>query len=643
MTAIAPARTGSYPLRAGNRVRPLIDGEPAFRRICEAVEAARRRVWVTIAFVDHDAQLPDGRGTVFDVLDRAAARGLDVRVLFWREPELASLLPDSEHFAGTDAERKWLRERGARFRARWDHLPHYCHHQKSWVLDAGEAGELAFVGGINLDRGSIVVPGHPPRPDSPSVHDLFVEVAGPASTDVAHNFVQRWNEASERDRPDGCWPDADVAGPLPFPSQLAPPSGEVPVQIARTIRPGIYTAGVAAPDAAPFPIAAGESSILEQYLAAIDGAREGIYIENQFLGAPSVLEHLALAVARDVEVVFVLPGMPMDAVRDTRARGGQAALFFEALAALGERPNFTLRRAGVERPDRRHAPRVRAREDDARRRRLGDHRLREHPAAVVPRRCRAERVRLAPGDRSRAANRSAGGASRARHRHDRSRRRAAHLRGTRAREPRRPCAGRSPRGTRLGARSRQVRARAGLNGSRQSPYCARHDEDNAVGASFDLLIRGGTLVDGTGAPGRRGDVGIRDGRIAALGDVSGDADRVLDADGAVVAPGFVDIHTHYDAQVFWDRMLTHLALAWRHQVVMGNCGFGVAPTRPAHRELVLRTLERVEGMSLDALLAGVGRDWPFETFPEFLDRDRAPRHRGQRRRARRPHAGPAAT
>jgi cardiolipin synthase len=342
MTAIMPARTGSYPLRAGNRVRPLIDGEPALRRICEAVEAARHRVWATIAFLDHDAQLPAGRGTAFDVLDRAAARGLDVRVLFWREPELPSLLPDSQHFGGTDEEREWLRGRGARFRARWDHLPHYCHHQKSWVLDAGEPGELAFVGGINLDRGSIVGPGHPPRTDGPSVHDLYVEIAGPASTDVAHNFVQRWNEASERDRPDGCWPDAGVAGPLPFPSRLAPAAGDAPVQIARTIRPGVYRAGVAAPDAAPFPIADGESSILAQYVAAIDGARHGIYIENQFLGAPAILERLALAVARGVEVVFVLPGVPMAAVRDTRARGGRAALFFDALATLGARPNFTL-------------------------------------------------------------------------------------------------------------------------------------------------------------------------------------------------------------------------------------------------------------------------------------------------------------
>src|SRR5205814_10415267 len=80
----------------------------------------------------------------------------------------------------------------------------------------------------------------------------------------------------------------------------------------------------------------------------------------------------------------------------------------------------------------------------------------------------------------------------------------------------------------------------------------------------------------------------------------------------------VDIHTHYDAQVFWDRMLTISPWHGVTSVVMGNCGFGVAPTRPAHRELVLRTLESVEGMALDALQAGMGADWPFETFPQFL-------------------------
>ena len=137
--------------------------------------------------------------------------------------------------------------------------------------------------------------------------------------------------------------------------------------------------------------------------------------------------------------------------------------------------------------------------------------------------------------------------------------------------------------------------------------------------SYDLLIRGGDLIDGTGAPARRGDVAIRDGRVAALGEVKGSARETLDASGCVVAPGFVDIHTHYDAQVLWDRLLSISPWHGVTSVVMGNCGFGIAPTRAEHRDLILRTLESVEGMSLDALRAGVGDDWPFESFPEYLD------------------------
>jgi N-acyl-D-aspartate/D-glutamate deacylase len=136
---------------------------------------------------------------------------------------------------------------------------------------------------------------------------------------------------------------------------------------------------------------------------------------------------------------------------------------------------------------------------------------------------------------------------------------------------------------------------------------------------FDLVVRGGTLVDGTGGEPVRGDLGIRAGRIAALGQVEGAASRTLEADGLVVAPGFVDIHTHYDAQVMWDRMLTISPWHGVTTVVMGNCGFGVAPTRPEHRGLVMRTLEKVEGMSLAALEAGLGEAWPFETFPQYLD------------------------
>ena len=135
---------------------------------------------------------------------------------------------------------------------------------------------------------------------------------------------------------------------------------------------------------------------------------------------------------------------------------------------------------------------------------------------------------------------------------------------------------------------------------------------------YDLLITGGTIIDGTGAPRREGDVGIKDGRIVALGEAPGRATETIEARDQIVAPGFVDIHTHYDAQILWDRMLSISPWHGVTSVVMGNCGFGVAPTRAEHRELIMATLEKVEGMSIAALKEGLGRDWPFETFPEYL-------------------------
>lgn len=134
--------------------------------------------------------------------------------------------------------------------------------------------------------------------------------------------------------------------------------------------------------------------------------------------------------------------------------------------------------------------------------------------------------------------------------------------------------------------------------------------------AHELVIRGGTVVDGTGAPGVLADVGISGGRIVEIGqDLSGE--RTLDAHGHVVAPGFIDIHTHYDAQVFWDPALTPSCFHGVTTVVAGNCGFSIAPTRPADRGLIARTLENVEDMDVETLAAGI--PWDFETFPEYLE------------------------
>ncbi|TDC65011.1 amidohydrolase [Actinomadura sp. GC306] len=137
---------------------------------------------------------------------------------------------------------------------------------------------------------------------------------------------------------------------------------------------------------------------------------------------------------------------------------------------------------------------------------------------------------------------------------------------------------------------------------------------------MDLLLRRASLIDGTGGPARPADVAVEDGRVSAVrppGELApGEATEVVDLDGLVLAPGFIDVHTHYDAQILWDGDLTPSSWHGVTSVVMGNCGFGVAPTPPAHRETVVRTLENVEGMSMEALEAGI--DWCFETFPEYL-------------------------
>ena len=135
---------------------------------------------------------------------------------------------------------------------------------------------------------------------------------------------------------------------------------------------------------------------------------------------------------------------------------------------------------------------------------------------------------------------------------------------------------------------------------------------------YDLKIVNGTLIDGTGSDRRTGDIGVKDGRIVTVGQAPDDAARVIDATGRIVSPGFIDIHTHYDVQVFFDRMLSISPWHGVTTVVMGNCGFGIAPTHVRDREFILKNLQHVEGMPYESTSAGMGA-WGFETFPEYLD------------------------
>lgn len=134
---------------------------------------------------------------------------------------------------------------------------------------------------------------------------------------------------------------------------------------------------------------------------------------------------------------------------------------------------------------------------------------------------------------------------------------------------------------------------------------------------FDIVIRNGTIVDGTGGARFRGDVAIRDGLIVEVGQVSGAARRTLDAEGAIVTPGFVDIHTHYDGQVSWDSQLAPSSINGVTSAAMGNCGVGFAPARPDKHDFLIALLEGVEDIPGTALAEGLSWDW--ESFPDYLD------------------------
>ncbi|MFT5685130.1 MAG: cardiolipin synthase [Myxococcota bacterium] len=322
-----PTSQTPWPVRSGNTVTPWVDGVAFYGRLLAAIRAAKTSVWGVLSFVHRDFAFPDGT-LLWDAFDAAAARGVDVRLLCWRNTAFTLGHGPSKIFHGTADDLAFLARRDTQWRAKWDdsHPDRgHCHHQKLWVVDAGEPSEVGFVGGMTLGKSTVDGPKHL-KPHSR--HDVFFEVRGPASSDVAANFIQRWNHPRVAVDTPPPWPDDDG---LLEATAVAPAVGTVPVQITRTIAPGRYG------------LEDGESGILAQHRRAFAAAERTIYIENQHPGEESLLVLLDEALTRGVEVVYLVPGEPMLAIRREKARTrGRYAETFRRLAALGRHSGFTL-------------------------------------------------------------------------------------------------------------------------------------------------------------------------------------------------------------------------------------------------------------------------------------------------------------
>ncbi|MDF1666127.1 MAG: phosphatidylserine/phosphatidylglycerophosphate/cardiolipin synthase family protein [Planctomycetota bacterium] len=348
-----PPSFASYPPRPGNRLTFLIDGQDFYVRLEVALAQATQSFWAVISFIADDFVFPSGR-SFWELMNDAHHRGLDVRGLFWSNPRF----PSPNVFHDSPKHREFLRKQGCDWLIRWDSSGadgSHCHHQKSWLIDVGQETETVFVGGMVLGRQTVDDSRHQGLPRS--IHDSFAEIQGPGAVDVVHNFVQRWNEAApepdyHKNKP---WPSKAIAANLAFPKRVPEQRGDTTLQITRTIKGGIYHDSSSSPGAASFPIKNGEDSLWRAYEQAFSNAQSTIYIESQHPGELQLLKALESALKRDVEVVFIVPGEPMNAIvhckreavsyrnQKSAPKTPKPAYFdtFEQLARLASYPNFT--------------------------------------------------------------------------------------------------------------------------------------------------------------------------------------------------------------------------------------------------------------------------------------------------------------
>jgi len=294
--SIQPAeKPPCYPRREGNTAIPYIDGEKAMERIFNAILNAQSKVWLTMCFVDVHFKIPSFNKSIIEIITEVSQNAnMDLRVLAWRSKV------KSGDFAGTQKDFKLLKELDCKAKIRWDSNELGCHHQKTFIID----DETAFVGGINMDETHIDSSSHDRKKPHPT-HDLFCEIRGPAVRDVIHNFVQRWNEAAERQKKYGSFPQDTRPGDLEFPPEepTQESKGDVKIQVTRTIPRGVYES-----------IDKGEYSIRESYLNAINNAQKYVYLENQYffdnVSHYSTIRALVYAAYRGVKIFIILPGNP---------------------------------------------------------------------------------------------------------------------------------------------------------------------------------------------------------------------------------------------------------------------------------------------------------------------------------------------